>query len=429
MKELFNYILNLRWFALLAKEFRQISRNRRLLVILVVPPTVNVVLFGFALDPTVTNLRLGVIDENRSKESREVVSAMVESRAFQVSKYYFSVGDMGRDISSGELDAGLVVPEDFAKKRGRGATAEVQLFVDAVNSNTATIASGYAARIIAALNQQILRDELQRRPQISSLPPAPIVGTSISVADPSVSTGGQTPVPTPAAAAVFAQNSAPMSPIKQPNILQRAALLYNPGLENAWFIVTGLIGALLVIQGSIVAAASMVKEKEVGTAEQLLMTPAEASEIITAKIAPIFILLTFDIALALTVARIVFGVPVRGSFLLFWFAGSLCVLSGIGIGTLIATFVNSQQQAQLMGFFVNPPIVLLSGAITPIEAMPHWLQPLTLLNPVRHFAVISRGILLKGTGIQILYPNLLALLSFCVVLVGISAWRFRKQLR
>lgn len=424
MKELFNHVLNLRWFALLAKEFRQISRNRRLLVMLVIPPTVNVVLFGFALNPTVMNLRLGVVDESRSKESREVVSALVESRAFEVSKYYFSVNEMGSDISAGDLDAGLVIASDFAEKRGRGATAEIQLFVDAVNSNTAIIAGAYAVRTIAALNRQILRDE-PRRTQIS-IPPSPIVGTSVP--DPSDTTDGQTPFSISAAAAV-PLNSAALPPIKQPNILLQTALLYNPGLENAWFIVTGLIGALLVIQGSVVSAASMVKEKEIGTAEQLLMTPAGAGEIITAKIAPIFVLLSFDVALALAVAHIVFGVPVRGSFLLFWLAGALCVLSGIGIGTLISTFVNSQQQAQLMSFFVNPPVVLLSGAMTPIEAMPYWLQPFTQLNPVRHFAVISRGILLKGTGIEILYPNFLALLAICVVLVGVSTWRFRKQLR
>jgi ABC-2 type transport system permease protein len=172
----------------------------------------------------------------------------------------------------------------------------------------------------------------------------------------------------------------------------------------------------------------MVKEKESGTVEQLLMTPAEAGEIITAKMAPLFILLTADVWLALGIGYFVFGVPVRGSLLLLYFAGALCVLAGIGIGTTIATFTKSQTQAQLMGFFVNPPIAMLSGATTPVEAMPKWMQPLTLLNPVRHFAEISRGIMLKGVGIEVLYPNLLALLSFAIVLVWISAWRFRKQL-
>jgi ABC-2 type transport system permease protein len=405
-------LLNLRWLALFAKELRQIARNRRLLIILVIPPTLNIVLFGFALDPTVTDLRLGVVDESRSFESREVISALTESRAFQVTSFYSSSDALGQDLSAGNLDAGLVIPSNFAEKRVRGETADIQLIVDAVNSNTATIAGGYASRIIASLNQQILAE----RPPRNNAPPVQTQITAVN-SDASQSSSIQANMP-------------PQQPRpRQPNITPRVALLYNPGLENSWFIVTGLIGALLVIQGSIVAAASMVREKEMGTVEQLLMTPAEAGEIITAKIAPIFIILSADIALALSVARIVFGVPIHGSFLLFFVSGSLCVLSGIGIGTLVATFVGSQQQAQLMSFFINPPIVLLSGATTPIEAMPAWLQPLTLVNPVRHFAVISRGVLLKGSGIDVLYPNLLALLSFCILLVGISVWRFRKQLR
>jgi ABC-2 type transport system permease protein len=121
-------------------------------------------------------------------------------------------------------------------------------------------------------------------------------------------------------------------------------------------------------------------------------------------------------------------VPVRGSMLLLFCAGALCVFAGIGIGTFLATFTRSQQQAQLMGFFVNPPLAMLSGATTPIEGMPKWLQPITLINPVRHFAIISRGVMLKGTGLAELYPNFLVLLGIAVFLVGLSAWRFRKQL-
>lgn len=379
------------WFSLFLKELRQIRRNRRLIVMLVIPPTINIVLFGFALNPTITGLKLGVLDESQSAESRELISAMTESLSFKVSRYYTSNTNVTRDVGAGELNAALIIPADFAKKRARGETAKVQLIVDGVDSNMATIASSYASRIIESLNEKILASR-------------PKGGITVTQAD------------------------AP-APKRQPRVEPKVALLYNTGLQTSWFIVTGLIGALLVLQGSIVSAASMVREKEVGTIEQLLMTPAEAGQIITAKIAPIFLLLTFDIVLSLTVARLVFGVPVRGSFLIFFFAGSLCVFSGIGIGTLIATFTRSQQQAQLMSFFVNPPLVLLSGAMTPIEAMPKWLQPITLLNPVRHFAAISRGILLKGSGFDILYLNLLALVGFCVFLVGISAWQFRKQLR
>jgi drug efflux transport system permease protein len=134
------------------------------------------------------------------------------------------------------------------------------------------------------------------------------------------------------------------------------------------------------------------------------------------------------IGLSIFVGGLVFGVPVRGSMLLLYFSGMLCILSGIGIGTIIATFTRSQQQAQLMSFFVNPPLSMLSGATTPIEAIPKWMQPLTDLNPVKHFAVLARGVMLKGVGLDVLYPNFLALVVFTVVLVGVSAWRFRKQL-
>jgi ABC-2 type transport system permease protein len=139
------------------------------------------------------------------------------------------------------------------------------------------------------------------------------------------------------------------------------------------------------------------------------------------------LLLSADILLAVVV-RIVFGVPLRGSLTLLYFAGMLCVLAGIGIGTFIATFTRSQTQAQLMSFFVNPPVSMLSGATTPIEGMPHWLQQVSYLNPVRHFSTIARGVMLKGVGLEVLKPNMLALAAFTLVIVGASVWRFRKQL-
>ena len=158
------------------------------------------------------------------------------------------------------------------------------------------------------------------------------------------------------------------------------------------------------------------------------MTPADGAEIIVAKIAPIFLLLSLDIGLSVAVGQVVFDLPVRGSLLLLYGSGMLCVLSGIGIGTIIATFTRSQQQAQLLGFFVTPPLSMLSGATTPIEAIPGWLQPFTYLNPVRHFASLARGVMLKGVGIEVVYPNLLTLMLFTIVLMGLSTWRFRKQL-
>jgi ABC-2 type transport system permease protein len=397
VEQLLNKILNLRLWALFVKEFHQIRRNRRLVVLLIIPPTLNIILFGLALNPTFENLRLGVVDYSRTPESRELVSAFTEGLVFQTEGYYASPGEMGQAISRGDLDAGLVVPGDFAEKRSRRETVPVQLLVDAVDANTATIAGGYAARIVASLNQKIALSQ----------PPRP-QPTGNGSNPPNVS--------------LIANAHARVV------LTPRLTLLYNPGLKSSWFITTGMIGLLLVLQGSVVSAASLVREKEVGTVEQLLMTPAESSEIIMAKVAPIFLLLALDIGLALGVAWLVFGVPVRGSLLLFFFSASLCVLCGIGLGMMIATFARTQQQAQLMSFFTNPPLALLSGATTPIEAMPTWLQPVTSLNPVKHFAIISRGILLKGSGVEVLYPQLLALSAIALVMVSISAWRFRKQL-
>jgi len=380
MNKIVEDILNWRLWPLFTKEMRQIRRNRKLVAMLVLPPTLNLVLLGFAMNPDVTHLRLGVVDESRTADSREVISAFSESRAFNVADTFPSAEELSKALSTGRLDAGLVIDSDFATRRTKGETAEIQFLVDGVDSNTAAIAGGYATRIVNALNQNVK-----------------IVNRSTAQA-------------------------------AARGVVPRVSLLYNPGLKNSWFIVSGMIGVLLVMLGIAVSSSAMVKEKEVGTVEQLLMTPADGAEIITAKIAPIFFLLSLDIGLSVAVGYFVFDLPVRGNFLLLYLAGMLCVLSGIGMGTMIATFTRSQQQAQLLGFFITPPLSMLSGATTPLEAIPHWMQPLTYLNPIRHFASLSRGVMLKGIGAEVIYPNLLALLAFTVVLMGISVWRFRKQL-
>jgi ABC-2 type transport system permease protein len=157
------------------------------------------------------------------------------------------------------------------------------------------------------------------------------------------------------------------------------------------------------------------------------MTPASAFEVIAAKTIPHFLLLMGMVALVLAVARLVFQVPFRGNLLLVLVACACCVLTGIGIGTFLSTFARSANQTQLIGFFVNPPLAMLSGALTPIEAMPKWIQPITLLNPIAHFASVARAVLVKGAGLDVVYPHLLALAGLTVILVGVSAWRFRRQ--
>jgi ABC-2 type transport system permease protein len=386
MRKPFAGLINQRVRALARKELHQIRRDRRLAFSLVLPPILQLLLFGFALSATVANVRLGVVDESRTPESREIVAALTESKSFALSGYYFSVAELVAEISRGAVDAGVVIPNDYARDLQRGHTTTVQFLLNGMNVNTATISQAYAEGIIQRYSAGLSKVHMNTR----------------EIAGPEASNRGRA--------------------------LLQPAFLYNPGLRDSWFITTGVLGLLLILNSSIVASGAMVKEREAGTIEQLLMSPASTSEIIVAKIAPLFVLLCLMMLIAVALIKIVFQVPFHGGLLLVLLGGALCVLSGISIGTVIATFSKSAQQALLTGFFVNPPMASLSGALSPVEAMPGWLQPLTMINPIHHFATIARASMLKGSGLGSLWPNFLALLIFTIVLVTLSVWRFRKQL-
>ena len=374
--------------SLMRKEFNQIRRDRRLAFSLILPPTLQLLLFGFALSAEVTNLRLGVVDDSKTHESRELIATMSESRSFRLAGYYLSTGDLSDAINRNDLDAGLVIPYDFARDLLRGRATTAQVLLNAMNANTAAISQGYIEGVIQAYNRTLLSEGISAEFR--------------QIAAPDVSRRGQASL--------------------------RPALLYNPGLVDSWFIVTGVFGLLLILNSSLVASGAMVKEREAGTIEQLLMSPASTSEIIIAKIAPLFVLLCLMALLAIGVIKLVFRVPFHGSLTLVLSGAALCVLSGISIGTVIATLSKSAQQALMTSFFVNPPLATLSGAFNPVEAMPRWLQPLTAINPIHHFATIARASMLKGSGLVDLWPNFLGLFVITLVLFSLSVWRFRKQL-
>jgi ABC-2 type transport system permease protein len=374
--------------SLIRKEINQIRRDRRLAVALIVPPIAQILLFGFALDSTVSNLRLGVLDYSQTPMSREFVAQLGQSKSFEVKRYYNSPTELGNAISRGDIDDGVTIPYEFERDLHRGQPVKVQFLLNATNANTAAIAQGYALGVIQNYNRVLRTSGLHA--QFSTVEARP------------VSRRGQ--------------------------VVLRQAFLFNPGLVTSWFIVTGTFGVLLILNGSLVASTAMIKEREAGTVEQLIMTPADGTEIVIAKLTPLFALLLLMVAIAMIMIRFVFQVPFRGSLMLVLAGSALCLLSGVGIGTFIATYSKSGQQARLMAFFINPPLASLSGSLTPVEAMPSWLQPITWANPLRHFGLISRGVLVKQSGIDELWPNFLVLVIFTVVLVGLSVSRFRKQL-
>lgn len=363
-----------RFWSLVQKELRQILRNRQLLILLVIPPTIQLLIYGFALNPDVHHLALGLVDYAQTQDSRELVAAITANQVFDLEQILWDEQQLGQAVEAGKLAVGLVIPPDFSRQIIQGNPASIQVLIDGVDANTAGIASGYLGQII----QQFTRQHL---------------------------------------------GNAPLLPIAT-----EVTFLYNPGLTSSWFFVPGVMGLVLTLIGSIVSAITVVREKDTGTLEQLLMTPASAWEILLAKIVPLFLLLMGDVFLALTIGRVIFGVPFRGSLLLFLGLSGLYLFVGIGVGIMLATLCQSQQQVVLTTFFINLPMVQLSGAIAPVETMPPFFQYLSLVNPLRHYIAIIRGILLKGVGLEALWVHVLALASFAVILLAISTNRFRNQL-
>jgi len=364
-----------RYLALTTKEVQQLRRNRGLVIQLLIPPTVVLVIFGYALNPKVRDLRLGLVDESLTPQSRNFINSLSENVNFAVTQRFARVEEAEAAMNHLKLDLFVVIPVEFARSLGRGQTAEVQVVIDAVDANTAQIAQGYLQRALNDYN-------------------------AANGFDPAVATGA---------------------------VEVRSAYLYNPGLETSWFYVTGIMSILMFINASLVASALAVKEKETGTIEQLLMTPAQTGEMLLAKTSPVFVLLMVVLFIALGVAMLIFDLPFHGAFWLFVVSGICAALAGIGIGVMLATVSKSQQQAQLLTFFVNPPITLLSGASSPIENMPMIFQMLSYLDPLRYLVTIVRGVTVKDAPFSALWPNLAALSAFAVVLFSISAWRFRKQ--
>jgi len=379
---------NSRLLALMRKEFNQIRRDTRIVMSLIVPPALLLLVFGSVLNSKIENVRLGVIDQSGTRESRELIADLSVSRSFRLTRAFLSPGDLSDAVMDGRVQAGLIIPAEFRRDLEKGRQATVQFVLNAMDANTATVAKTYAQGVVSAYGKGVRGPGVHARFD-------------------------------EAAGAVARPGGVELQP----------SFLYNPGLFAAWFTVTGVVGLLCILNSTLVASSALVKEREAGTIEQLLMSPATTTEIIVAKIAPLFAALcVMVVILVVGIGRVVFGVPFNGSVFLVFAGAALCLLGGIGIGIFIATFTRSAYQTQLASFFINPPLAFLSGAVTPVEAMPAWLRPVTQINPIYHFGVIARGSMLKGSGLETLWPNFLALALIALALLTLSIMRFRKQL-
>jgi ABC-2 type transport system permease protein len=361
-----------RLLVLLRKEFVQILGNRQVLYILLFPPIVQVTILGYALNPLIKHLTFAVVDESKSPASRDLIEAFSANGVFVPQGADGDAAGVYRAVQSGAVDAGLVIPADYAAEITRGAPGDVQLIFDGVNSYVANLGAGYASAIVQQYNAR-----------------------------------GEPPQP--------------LSP--------EITFAYDPGLLTAWFFVPGLLGSVLMMTGLLASASASVREKDEGTLEQLLMTPASSLEVLLAKIGPLFVLFTIAMWASLLLSRLIFGLPFRGNPSLFIGISSIYIVAAISIGILISTFVATQQQVVLISMFTALPLMMLSGAFAPVESMPPFWQAFSLINPLRHYITIARDILLKGAGLDVIWPNVLALVAFAFVAIWIGATRYRSQLR
>ena len=377
---------------ILRKEFSQTLRDPRKRVLLITPPLLQLVIFGYAVNMDVEHTRTAWMDFDRTVESRELLAAFQGSNYFQVVATPQKEEEIEPLIDHGEVQAVIRVLPGFSKDIHRGDTAAVQVLVDGTNSNTASIISGYASRIVARYASGVLA--AQKNAQM--FPRA-------------MAAGG------PIAASI-------------PNLTVQPRVWFNPDLASRVYFVPGVIVNIIALVTIMLTAMSIVREKEIGTMEQLMVTPIRPIELILGKLLPFAIIGVFETAFVLTAALFIFSTPMRGSLILLFFCALLFLLSTLGIGLFISTISRTQQQAMMSSFFFFMPAMLLSGFTFPVRNMPQLVQYITYLNPVRYFMEIVRGLFLKGVGVEALWQEMSALALFGIAILCLSALRFHKRL-
>jgi drug efflux transport system permease protein len=360
--------------SLILKEFIQFSRNRVVLILILFLYTVEVVNCTLALSFDVKHLPLAILDFDRTAESRSLERSFLAGDAFELVGHPASEPESGNMLQSVEASLALIIPAGFARDFERGASPSLQILVDGTNSTVAAIARGYALGVVGLFEQS--------RPKI-----APVAAASVR-------------------------------PVLR--------VWYNPDLTFTRFMVLSMIATAALMVGVIQPAASMVRERELGTVEQLMVTPIATGELFLAKTLPTLVMGLLAVFPSLLIAWW-FAVPLRGSLLLFLALTALFLLSAIGIGVLIAAVTRTLQQALLLAFFGLFPIMFLSGTFVPVKSMPDVLQKLSLLSPVRYYTDIILGIFLKGAGLTEIWPQTLALLAIGTMLFGCSLLVFRRQ--
>lgn len=365
---------------LLQKEFKQVFRDTAILRIIFVVPVVQLLLLPWAADYEVKNIKLAVVDHDHSDYSRRLVSKVTASGYFQLSDYTSSYNEASKQIADDKADIAIEIPLHFEKNLIRENEAPLFLAVNAINGVKAVLGAAYLQSIIQDYNNEIRTNWIQM-PRF----------------------------------------------LPEPNIEVVSANWFNPLMNYKWFMVPGILVVLVTMVGSFLASLNIVKEKEIGTIEQINVTPVKKYHFILGKLIPFWILGLVILSIGMLISWLAYGIFPVGSFFTIYVFAAAYLLSVLGLGLLISTFCSTQQQAMLISFFLMMIFILLGGLYTPIESMPLWAQWITKLNPVSYFIEVMRLVILKGSNLADILPHISIILVFAFVLNAWAVINYRKR--
>ncbi len=366
--------------AILRREFTDVLRDRRSLLLTFLYPISMLIMYGYGIRYDVDNVPLTILDYDRSAESRGLTEQMVRSGYFKLVRSATSYDEVEHDLNTDASRAAVVIPIGFSERLRAREPVTVQAIVDGTDSNTATIAQGYLLGMIGSYGAT-LQTEVRRHVE-SALP-----------------------------------------------IRVKSRVWYNPELRSVNFIVPGVIAVIMMIVGAILTALSIVKEKERGTIEQILVSPIRPLEMMIGKIIPYVVIAFLDLMIVVAAGYLIFAVPIKGSLLQLGIFALLYLVASLGTGVFVSTIADTMQTAMLAAIFISLlPSVLLSGFVFPLEHMPVAIRLISYFFPGRYFVTAIRGIYLKGIGIEFLWPEALMLTAFCIGIVWLSASRFQEKL-
>jgi ABC-2 type transport system permease protein len=364
---------------LVRKEFIQLFRDKKNRPLLVIAPLVQLIVFGYVVTTDVRDIRVGLLDQSRTPESRRLTDAIDGNKTFRITHYPTHPQELDRLLLQRRINLGIIIPPDFSRKIRMKETAPIQILVDGSMSNMASIRIAYTETLLQKFNSTLIRELYPRT-------------------------------------------------LDYGEIDDRLRTWYNPNLTSQYFYVPGIVAFLIMLLSLLFTSMAIVREKEAGTMEQLIVTPLKPYELILGKTIPFIVIAQAQMIMVIVFAVAWFKIPMVGNAFLLLGATCVFLLSTLGIGLFISTVSQTQQQAMMTNFFFILPFFMLSGFVFPISNMPAVVQWLTYLNPLRYLLVIIRGIFLKGTGLDVLWPQLLALGILGGIVFTGAVNRFRKRL-